>query len=539
LRKRLREKHKHAAAESEADAILFPAKDRGMDDETKSLKPALQSENKSSPGPVTAPAQSHAKPGEKPELAEPATKNRAASKRKAKKIATWAAAGLAVLLLIAVVPRLFRRHTLAKDKKAQQNTVPSVTVVQAQTVPPTIDVELSGTMSALTDAPVLARADGYLVKRFVDIGDHVHRGQVMAIIDSPDLDQQVNQAQAALRESESSLHQSESARNQAQANQGLAAVSAQRWARLDAKGAVSHQENDTYQANYKAQTANVAASDANVETARHTIASSEASLQRLIALQDYEKIRAPFDGIVIERNPDIGALIAQGSTLVFRIAQIDVLRTYIQVPQTNASSLKVGDPAWISFAEYPGHSFAGAITRTADSLDSGTRTMLTEVQLPNSDHRLLPGMYAAVKLTVPTRGAAVLIPGEALMIRAEGPLVATVTDQNTIHLQQLNIGHDYGNTVEVLGGLSAGQKVVVNPGDTVLEGAKVNPVPGKQSPENPTTTGAGSPGQAAPKSQGQPRDQSQGQNQSQGQGPTPSQSPGQSQKPSQQSSKKK
>jgi RND family efflux transporter MFP subunit len=507
-----------------------------MYDETKSLKPTPQSENKSSPGPISGTAKSDEKESGKSQKNEPPQKNRAATKRKAKKIALWAVAGLAVLLLIAIVPRLFRRHTLAKDKKTEQNAVPSVTVIEAQAIPPTIDVELSGTMSALTDAPVLARANGYLVKRYFDIGDHVRKGQTMAVIDAPDLDQQVDQARAALRETQSSLRQSESALNQAQANEGLAAVSAQRWGRLDEKGAVSHQENDTYQANFKAQTANVAASNANVETARHTIASSEANLQRLIDLQDYEKVRAPFDGIVIERNPDIGALIAQGSTLLFRIAQIDVLRTYIQVPQANAVVVKIGDPAWITFAEYPGHSFAGAITRTGDSLDTATRTMLTEVQLPNSDHVLLPGMYATVKLTVPTRGSAVLIPGEALMVRAAGPLVATVTDQNTIHLQQLNVGHDYGNTVEVLGGLTAGQKVVVNPGDSAMEGAKVNPVPSKQSPENPTGTGSGSPGQAAPKSQGQSQDQSQGQGQSQGKGQNQAQD--QSQKQSKQSKKK-
>jgi hypothetical protein len=145
--------------------------------------------------------------------------------------------------------------------------------------------------------------------------------------------------------------------------------------------------------------------------------------------------------------------------------------------------------------------------------------MLTEVQLPNSDHLLFPGMYATVKLTTPTSGSAVIIPGESMIVRAEGPLVATVTDQNTIHLQEINVGHDYGNTVEVLGGLSAGQKVVVNPGDSVLEGAKVNPIMGKQTPENPTSTGSGTPGQASPKSQGQSQSQSQGnsQNQSQGQ----------------------
>src|ERR1700683_3161280 len=220
-----------------------------MYDETKSLKPIPQPENKSSPGSVAS-TKSDAKEPDQSEKKEHPRQNREATKRKAKKIALWAAVGLVVLLLIAIVPRLFRRHTLAKDKKNQQNAVPSVTVVQAQAIPPSVDVELSGTMSAITDAPVLARANGYLVKRFVDIGDHVHKGQTMGIIDAPDLDQQVNQAQAALRESQSSLQQSESSLNQAQANQGLAAVNAKRWARLDERGAVSHPENDTHQTNY-------------------------------------------------------------------------------------------------------------------------------------------------------------------------------------------------------------------------------------------------------------------------------------------------
>jgi RND family efflux transporter MFP subunit len=480
-----------------------------MDDETKSLKPFPQSENKSSPGPVTAKS-SVSNQSEDSEKDEHPRKNPAATKRKAKRIALWVGIGFLVLLVIAIVPRLFRRHGLAKEKKNQQSALPSVTVVKAEAVPPTIDLELSGTMSALTEAPLLARADGYLVKRLVDIGDRVHKGQLMAVIDSPDLDQQVRQARAGLLESQSSLEQAQSSLGQARANQGLAAVSAQRWARLQEKGAVSRQENDTYQTNFQAQTANVDASSANVKTATHTITSSQANLQRLIELQGFEQVRAPFDGIVTERNLDIGALIAQGSTLLFRVAQIDVLRTYIAIPQTNATVVKVGDPAWISFAEYPGRRFAGAIARTAHSLDPTTRTMLTEVQLPNSEHLLLPGMFANVKLTVPTTGAAVLIPGESLMVRAQGPLVATVTDQNVIHFQQINVGHDYGNTVEVLGGLSAGQRVVVNPGDSVLEGAKVNPILGNQRPENPQSTGSGSPGQAAPKSQGQSQDQSPG-----------------------------
>ena len=187
-----------------------------MYDETKSLKPIPQPENKSSPGPVTASTKSDAKESDQSEKKEHPKQDREATKRKAKKIALWAVVGLAVLLLIAIVPRLFRRHTLAKEKKAQQNAVPSVTVVQAQAIPPSVDVELSGTMSAITDAPVLARANGYLVKRLVDIGDHVRKNQIMAVIDAPDLDQQVNQAQAALHESQSSLQQSQSSLNQGQ-----------------------------------------------------------------------------------------------------------------------------------------------------------------------------------------------------------------------------------------------------------------------------------------------------------------------------------
>jgi RND family efflux transporter MFP subunit len=494
-----------------------------MEDETKSAKPSPQPENKSSPGPIEG-TDSASDRSEGSQQEERPRWNRAAAKRKAKRIGLWVGLGFAVLLAIAVVPRLVRRHSLAKDKKDQENTLPSVTVVQVQAVPPTVDLELSGTMSALTEAPLLARADGYLVKRYVDIGDHVRKGQLMAIISSPDLDQQVRQARAGLLESQSSLDQAKSSLNQSQANQGLAAVSAQRWARLQEKGAVSRQENDTYQANFQAQTANVGASAANVQTAAHNIASSEANLQRMIELQGFEQVRAPFDGIVTDRNLDIGALISQGSTLLFRVAQIEVLRTYIEVPQTSAPVIKVGDPAWISFAEYPGRTFAGAITRTANSLDPATRTMLTEVQLPNTDHQILPGMFAMVKLTVPTTGSAVLIPGEAMMVRSEGPLVATVTDQNVIRLQQINVGHDYGNTVEVLGGLSAGQKIVVNPGDSVIEGAKVNPVLGKQTAGNQNAGGSGSPGQAPPKSQGQSQgqstDQSQGQSGNQSRGPS-------------------
>jgi RND family efflux transporter MFP subunit len=467
-----------------------------MQDETRSFRPEPQPENKSTPGPVEGTIDGAS---DKKKQAGEKVKHEGHSKftsASARKVALWVGLGLVVLLVIAIVPRLIRHRHLAEDKKKQENAVPQVTVVDAKAIPPAIDLELSGTMSALTEAPLLARANGFLVKRTADIGDRVRKGQLLAVIDSPDLDQEVLQGEAALRESESALNTSQSNLNQAKANQGLAAVSAQRWSRLQQKGAVSRQENDSYQANFQAQNANVDASSAMVLSASHNVAGSRASLQRLRELQSFEQVRAPFDGIVTARNLDVGALITQGSTLLFRVAQIDVLRTYIQVPQTNSPAIYVGEAAYISFAEYPGKSFSGAITRKSDSLDPNTRTMLTEVQLPNQNHALLPGMFATVKLTVPTTGNAVIIPGESLMVRASGPQVATVNEQNKIQIKQINVGHDYGNTVEVLGGLAPGEKVVINPGDDVLDGANVTPVESKQQPQNPSSTGGGTPGQA-------------------------------------------
>jgi RND family efflux transporter MFP subunit len=472
-----------------------------VNDETRSVQTKAQPENKS--------AYQHAAPtNHYPEVGsvrEPRKGKNAAHSKKAKQLALWIGLAFLILFAIGFIPRLVRGHRLAEEKKNQADNFPPVTVIRAQGVPTTIDVELSGTMSALTEAPLLARANGYLVKRLVDIGDLVHRGELLAVISSPDFDQQVLQARAALQESQSAFDQSQSALDQSRANNSLAAVTAQRWARLQERGAVSRQENDTYQTNFQAQTASVAASEANVRTASHNIASSQANLQRLVELQAFEQIRAPFDGVVTERDLDVGALIATGSTVLYRVAQIDVLRTYINVPQTNAPAVASGQPVSVSFAEYPARTFEGTVTRLSDSLDPATRTMLTEVQLPNRDRALLPGMFANVRLTLPRTGSAVLVPGESLIVRAEGTLVGVVDEKQTIHLHKVNVGHDYGNTIEVLGGLSAGENVIANPDDNVVDGAHVRPVQGKQTLGNPPNTGGGTPGSAPSKSQPQPQ----------------------------------
>lgn len=473
-------------------------------------------QNKNAPSADQQPEQGQDKKQEERRLRDPM--EREEGNKRAKKIAIGVGIVFLILLAIGVIPRLIRNHELAAEKKKQQDTTPTATVVLAQGAFPAVEVELSGTTSALTEAPLLARADGFLVKRLVDIGDRVHAGQLLAVVASPDLDQEVEQAKAAVLQSQSALEQSQASLEQARATKGLTQITAERWARLQQKGAVSRQENDTNQTSNEAQSATVSAMEANVRVADHAVASNQASLDRYLALQNYEQVRAPFDGIVTERDLDVGALISNGTTVLYRVAQIDILRTYIDVPQLNAPAIKLGQHVTVSFAEYPGRGFDGSVTRISDSLDPNTRTMVTEVQLPNPDRALLPGMYGTVKLTVPTMGSAVIIPGESLIVRAQGTLVAVIDDQNTVHFKKVDVGHDYGNTLEIVGGLTAGEKVVANPDDSVQEGAQLRPVLAKQEPESPPATGTGIPGNAPPKVQGQTQNKQGGSSQQSQQG---------------------
>jgi RND family efflux transporter MFP subunit len=238
---------------------------------------------------------------------------------------------------------------------------------------------------------------------------------------------------------------------------------------------MSKQDNDTYQAQYQAQHANVQALDKAVAAAKSNIVASQANVNRLSELRKYKFVRAPFAGVITLRNIDAGTLVSEGSTLLFRIAQTDRLRTYLNVPQADAAAIRVGQSAHVSVSELPGRTFTGTVTRTANALDPATRTMLTEVQVANTDARLLPGMYAEVTLASTRVNPPVMIPGDTLLIRSDGPQVAVVDAALQIHFQRIQLGRDYGNKLEVLGGLTPGQRIVVNPGDTIREGVKVNP----------------------------------------------------------------
>jgi len=394
----------------------------------------------------------------------------------------WLMALVLLILIVAgfvtgYIPHRRRVNILAAEATAEEHALPMVTVVAVERSPASSMLVLPGSIQAMTEAPVLARASGYIKRRYVDIGDRVKAGQLMAEIEAPELDQQVQQAQAAVEQAGAALEQASANLQQGKANEQLSKVTAQRWEKLVAKGAVSRQDNDTYQAQYAAQQANVQALEKAVAAARSNILAAKANVSRLTDLQGYKSVYAPFAGVVTLRNVDVGALVSEASTLLFRVAQTNRLRTYANVPQSDAGSVHVGQTARLVVADLGGREFTGRVTRTANALDPTTRTLLTEVQVSNEDGALMPGMYTLVDLTTPRPNPPLLIPGDTLVVRGDGSQAAVVSSDHTVHFHHVELGRDFGDKIEVLSGLEAGQQVVVNPGDTVQEGAKVNPVP--------------------------------------------------------------
>jgi RND family efflux transporter MFP subunit len=408
----------------------------------------------------------------------------AAHKERASRPSTGALVALALLLAALIaggffagyLPRHRRVEALAAESLAGSESLPVVTVVRVERTAAKSELVLPGSVQALTEAPVLARASGYLKQRYVDIGDHVTEGQVLGEIEAPELERQIQQAKSELDQANSAEQQAEAALKQGQTNEALARVTAERWQNLAGKGVVSKQENDTYQAQWAAQQANVEALGKAIAAARNNAGAAQANLDRLNTLKDYLTVRAPFAGTITLRNVDVGALITEGATLLFRVAQAGRLRTYVNVPQSEAASVRLGQQATITVAELPGLKFPGTVTRTSNALDPATRTLLTEVQLVNADARLAPGMYAQVDLAVVRSEPSLTVKGDTLVVRADGPQVAVVDAGGKVHYARIQLGRDYGDHLEVLGGLEEGQEVVVNPSDLVREGAKVKPV---------------------------------------------------------------
>jgi multidrug efflux pump subunit AcrA (membrane-fusion protein) len=412
---------------------------------------------------------------------------------------------------------LARKKTTAQlDAAAELRKTSPVLVNAAQVkrAPSKTDIMLPGTITPITEAYVFARAAGYLKRRYVDIGDRVRAGQLLAEIDAPDLDQQVTQAEAAVAQSEGQLGNSEATLQQLIATRDLASITWKRYQVLTASGAVSRQDGDTQQTNSKTSDANVIAGEKNVRAAQEFVRSSKATLQRLITLQGYERITSPFAGFVTSRNVDVGALISttgsgQGPTSstasptdvprggeIFRVAEISRLRVLVTVPQTNAPGITVGQGADVTVGEFPNRTFPGKVTRTSNSLDAGSRTLLTEVQVANPKGILLPGMYTLVKFVTERADPPYLVPDASLVVEANGTMVAvlepltaqeetnaksqgidaaTVSRVRRVHFQNVVPGRDYGIELEILSGLKGTEQVAVDPGDAVKEGALVLP----------------------------------------------------------------
>ena len=373
-------------------------------------------------------------------------------------------------------PRQQREQVLAAESQAASDSLPVVNVVKVTRSAANSTLILPGNIQAVTESPVLARASGYIKKRYVDIGDRVTAGQVLADIEAPELQQQILQAKAGVDQANSAMQQAEASLTQGRSNENLARVTKDRWQKLFDKGVVSRQENDTYQTQWESQQASVMALEKAVAAAKSNAAASEANVARLNELVSYLTVRAPFAGVITVRNIDTGALVTDGSTLLYRIAQTDRLRIYLNAPQGDAPSVRVGQQASLTIPDLPGRHFSGAVTRTANALDPASRTLLVEVQMDNRGGALLPGMYAQVDLAVPRQDPPLQVPAGTLVVRGNGPQVAVVRSDGTVHYTVIQLGRDFGDHVEVLSGLDEGQAVAVNPGDAVVEGVKVKPV---------------------------------------------------------------
>jgi RND family efflux transporter MFP subunit len=364
--------------------------------------------------------------------------------------------GVVVLALLAagaisVLMRMHSNRVLADT--TQQNAVPTVATVHPTEERPDEELVLPGSLQAFVESPIYARTNGYLLRWYKDIGSRVKQGELLADIDTPEVDQELMQARAA--------------RQQVVAAMDLAKINADRYQGLRKTDSVSQEEADTQSSGYQQAVANLAAADANVK--------------RLQELEDFKHVYAPFDGVITRRTVDPGALINAGAGAagreLFDIAKTDPLRVYISVPQAYAPAIQVGIDAVVTLQEFPGQKFHATVARTADAIDPTTRTLLTEVDVPNKEGQLLPGSFGEVHFQPKIDVKKVTIPVNAMLFRREGAQVAVVGSDGKVQLRKINIGRDYGTSLEIVGGVDVNDLVIVNPSDSIEEGQQVNVAP--------------------------------------------------------------
>jgi len=372
--------------------------------------------------------------------------------------------GGAVLLILAggLGIGVWRHDQAARDLAATaeeiRTAIPEVRVATVHPSSDVIKVTLPATTTAFEAANIFARASGYIEKRYVDIGDRVKKGDLLAEITAPELDQQIAQAQATLAQNQAALQQ-------AQASRELADVTNSRDSNLVKQGWLTAQQGDNDRLTLRAQ-------QAAVNVAQSNITAQEAQIRVLQQEKAYQRVVAPFDGVITQRNVDNGSLVSAGSTFMFTLMHSNVIRTQVFVPQDEAFGVAPGVDADIRVPEIPGRTFPGKVTRIATALQPGSRTLLTEIDVPNPDGALNPGIYCTVELSIPRKTPSVSVPADALVFNQHGLHVAVVRN-GTVHLQQVSIARDFGTSIEVREGVQPGDQVVLNPPVNLVEGSKV------------------------------------------------------------------
>jgi RND family efflux transporter MFP subunit len=374
--------------------------------------------------------------------------------------------GLAALLPLAAglaygtSQKSAQNREVMRTAEKQRDLVPNVRTAPARAADSEIIVSLPATTLAFEAANIYARANGYIETRKVDIGDRVKAGDLLAQITAPELDHQIAQNEATLSQSQATLQQT-------QASRDLAKVTNDRDSNLVQKGWVTPQQGDTDRLTLAAQQAAVSVAQSNIEA-------QQALIRVLRQQKAYQSVVAPFDGIITQRSVDTGSLVQAGSTFMFTLMQSDVIRTQVYVPQDAALGIAVGVAAVVRVPENPDRTFPGKVTRFAHALAPGTRTLLTEIDVPNPDGALSPGMYVTVELHIPRKNPTVVVPADALVFNGDGTQVA-VAENGTVRFQKVTVARDFGTQVEVHDGIKPGDELILKPSVTLADGSKVQP----------------------------------------------------------------
>lgn len=427
---------------------------------------------------------------------------------------------MSLALPIGVVPRLIQEKELDTTEHKLEEKKPVVSVTAAEAAPASRAINLPGTVEAILETPVYARTNGYVKTRLADIGDRVRAGALLATIETPEVENSLEEADAQILVTKANEAQSKANQERAradlnrvlaelsqakaslierQADEKLAASTYTRWKQLGEDGAVSMQEVDERETRLKtssaarqaasdkvvAENSNVVAAKArlqaelaNVNVSKAGVQAAQARARRTGTEKSFQNVSAPFAGVITERNVESGMLITSGSedskTPLYRIARVDTVKVFVDVPQYASPAVAIGQAVNVSFKELPGQVFSGKVARTSVALDATARTLRTEIHIPNAKLALAPGMYADVQFAVPRTTPTLIVPANALVLRAEGPQVIVLNRDNKVQFKSVTLGHDLGKQVEITAGLARGEKIVLNPADTLQDGSSVS-----------------------------------------------------------------